>query len=469
MTPQGLELDDAETNDLARLLAFGRRLLRAWPLVLLCVSLAALGCFAFLSWRQPVYRSETVILYSHGVASTDPVEQAASPRNAGVRLKELLMSRPRLKQVITEFKLYPEIRERYGLGDAVDELKRDIEFRAPGGDTFSIAFRGTTPQQAQGVTRALASLVIDADADLRKTQAERSREFLVSEKAKRTGELKDAEQRLAEFMGQHRRFALDATPLTAGAAIRATVDDPNKAPNAGAPAPTWHAPRQHEGARAATAPGQKLDTGEWDRAEAALVAARQNLAEQLAHYTPAHPAVREAQREIEQATSRLQALGPRPEPPPPPAAPVPQRAPARAAASAQQSKQAATDPDEADVVGLETRWVKLTREVTEARRRLDQVEAALFKADVLASSERAGRAIQISVIDPAFLPDRPVGLSVMLLAAVFIAGGLLVGLIVAAMSAVLDDRIFRASDAGRAITVLAQVPRHRFRRSHATA
>ncbi len=66
--------------------------------------------------------------------------------------------------------------------DAVEELKKRVDFRAPGGDTFSIAFQGSSPNEAQTVTAELARLVIDGDAELRRDQAKVALDFLASER-----------------------------------------------------------------------------------------------------------------------------------------------------------------------------------------------------------------------------------------------------------------------------------------------
>jgi hypothetical protein len=467
----GTPAHDDEGRELERLASLLSRALRAWPVTLLVLSLAAFACCAFLYLRHPGYRSETVILYSSGVRQTDASEQDDNPRNASTRLKELLMSRPKLADIVKRFKLYPETQAKYGVGDAVDELKRHIEFKAPGGDTFSIAFTGSTPGEAQLVTQALAELVIKGDAELRKTQAEQARDFLVSERANKGSELRDAEQRLAEFMGQHRRFALDTTPLAAGAAIRASMAPaparaPSYAPHVTRALPSGVAPTLTP---LPAAGGGAPDSGERARAVAALAAARANLAEQLEHYTPAHPDVRAAQGEVDRATARVAALGPEPRPAavpaaapvtPPPAVPVVTE---RHASSAVPLTHVPVAPGE-DVVGLETEWLKLTRDVTAARQRVDQVDAALFKADVLASSEQAGRAVQISVIDPAFLPERPVGLGLNFMIAIFLGAGLAVGLLAALFAAAFDDRIYHGADARSASVVLVEVPKFSSRR-----
>ena len=74
-----------------------------------------------------------------------------------MRLRELLFTRPKLERVIMDYDLYPDVRRKYGMGEAVEELKKHVDYRAPGGDTFSIAFQGTSAGQAQriGLARAL--------------------------------------------------------------------------------------------------------------------------------------------------------------------------------------------------------------------------------------------------------------------------------------------------------------------------
>lgn len=462
-----------ETVDVKRFVRFTRRMLHFWPMLLVSLALAAAAAAVLLYWLRPNYRSETVILYSQGVSSTDPSEQGG-PRNATARLKELLLSRRELSRIVNQYGLYPDVRENYGADDAVDELKRHLEFRAPGGDTFSIAFQGRSPTEAQSVTAALAKMVIEGDSKLRKSQTEFARNFLFTEKTNKADALKEAEQRLAAFMAEHKRFALDTTPLAAGAAIRATL--PGMAPSAtppvaqrwsrGAPAP---ARPVTPGQAAAPAGLPSEDAAERARAVAALAAARANLAEQSARFTPAHPDVRAAQGAVDRAMARLEALGPEPRPVPvAAAAPAPapvkvdttraSRAPVVAPAPSAPVAAASADSHE-DVVKLETEWLKLTRAVTEARQRLDQVEAALFKADIQASSERTGSGVQITVIDPAYLPQRPLGLPRSVIVAACLVAGIVFGLIATALRAAFDDRILEARDVGGKTPLLVEVPR----------
>src|SRR5690606_3792385 len=133
-----------------RIRLFTRRALRFWPTFSAVIVVGIIACALFLILRTPNYRSETLILYTEGIrpmdATADPTR--IGPRDAAVRLREMLLARPRLQSAIREFGLYPDVLAKYGPMDAVEEFREDIDFRAPGGDTFSIGYKGRSPEEA---------------------------------------------------------------------------------------------------------------------------------------------------------------------------------------------------------------------------------------------------------------------------------------------------------------------------------
>jgi capsular polysaccharide biosynthesis protein len=468
-------------EQVGRAFAFARRGLRYWYVAFAILILGGLACAGYFTLEPPVYRSETVLLHTDGIASSDSPESTAAPRNVAARVQEIVTSRQLLGRVLDEFHLYPEIQRRYGPVDAVDELKKHVQFKAPGGSTFRIAFDGDSPGQAERVTARLAELVIDRDSDLRTTQARLTQDFLAAEKGRTEALLHDTEHQLASFMAEHPRFALDTTPLTTGAAIRASVQGGVR--TTPRPAPM----RQARSSRPASMPSpagpinsptpsdaMREALGEKASAEAALAAARVNLADKLAQFTPAHPDVRAAQATVALAEARLadatsEVLAAPLAPPAlaPPASPSPVEHPTWYAPTPAPDTIAAA-PRAQDLVLLETEWATLTRNVIEARQHYDQVEAALFKADILASSVSGdNHGTQMSVIDRAFLPQRPVPPGRAAIAAIAGALSLLLGALFALVCAALDDRIYVPRDAARVADVLVEVPRlRRWRRAH---
>jgi uncharacterized protein involved in exopolysaccharide biosynthesis len=490
VTPRSADAPDETHEQLLRAAAFLRRALRSWRSALCVVLLGAAACAAFLFVRQPTFRSETVILYSAGVRPGDDPDRPDAARSVSFRLKEILMSRASLDVVVREFNLYPEIRRTRGPVEAVEELKKHIEFRAPGGDTFSLAFTGASPWEARAVTTRLAEVVIGQDSDLRRKQAILVRDFLETEKHATESALRDAEIALASFMGEHPRFALDATPLVTGAAIRATFGEDVGAAEAplAAPRPRWFptAPRASAAAAGSvstgasgSAPGDTRDAAvEEARAKAALAAARANLADLAGRFTAAHPDVRAAQAEVERATNRLTAAtaammeGP-------PAIGGPGTAPPLAATALSHSAAtfgpspaalvvgaAASHPRTGrprapanDIVALETEWVMLTREATKTRQHQDQVDAALFKANSAADSEQGNQGVDVTTVDPAFLPQTAVPPGRTVVVAIFAGVSLLLAGASAAFQALLNDRIYAERDVSPWAPVLVVIPR----------
>ena len=123
---------------------------------------------------------------------------------------------------------------------------------------------------------------------------------------------------------------------------------------------------------------------------------------------------------------------------------------------------------EPETVALETEWVKLTRAVTEARQHQDHIEAAFFKANLAASSESGGHGVQVTIIDPAFLPEKPIPPGRAVIAGTFLAVSTLLGVIAAVLFALFDDRVHSGREIARLLPVLAEIPRPGSRRAHAT-
>src|SRR5215510_7137343 len=200
-------------------LALSRRTRRYWWAGLLIAAAGTAASVVFAYTRKPIFKSETLILYREGIRSAylgQPDEGHDPVRTLGLRLKEMVLSRPRLAGLIDEYKLYPEIVEDRGYVDAVDEMRNHISFRARDGDTFGLSFEGNDPELVQKVTARLADLLIKENTKNRAAQAEETKEFLDTEKARLESDLRTKEESLAKFLAKHPEFALEPTTGTAG-------------------------------------------------------------------------------------------------------------------------------------------------------------------------------------------------------------------------------------------------------------
>jgi uncharacterized protein involved in exopolysaccharide biosynthesis len=120
------------------------------------------------------YRSEAVISIS---AQRLPAHFASSaPDSATHRrfqeIARLVLSRPRLEQIIMDFELYDAARNSTPSDDLVMQMRSDIALAMLDGDQesssdlggFRVSFAAATPQTAMRVTQRIASLFIEENA-----------------------------------------------------------------------------------------------------------------------------------------------------------------------------------------------------------------------------------------------------------------------------------------------------------------
>jgi Mrp family chromosome partitioning ATPase len=113
----------------------------------------------------------------------------------------------------------------------------------------------------------------------------------------------------------------------------------------------------------------------------------------------------------------------------------------------------------AGLVARETEYARLSREVAEERERVQRLDSRQFAANIAASAVADGAA-RVTVVDPAYLPTRPVGMRPKLLMLGGSAIALLLGLATCAAFAWIDDRVRDRGDLERLklAPLLTEVP-----------
>ena len=200
---------------------------RKWTLIMpsvLCTAAAVLISFIL----PPYYKSNTLILVEQQVvperyvASTDktPIDQRLKT------IRQEIMSRTKLGQIIDDFKLYREdetkgedslftkamkFLQTRKLGkltkdDLIERMRNDIEItfigvsaKSSGGNAFSISYTGRDPFITMQVTSTLASFFIEENLKLREQFVEGTSEFLVSEMEKAKKDIEEQENVLRLF------------------------------------------------------------------------------------------------------------------------------------------------------------------------------------------------------------------------------------------------------------------------------
>jgi uncharacterized protein involved in exopolysaccharide biosynthesis len=433
------------------------------------------GCVitaAVVLLHRPLYRSETTIAYREGIQNHYVGQEGPDPlRTLASRLRETLLARPSLTPIVDQFQLYPSKMERGGHVAAVDELRTHIQFRTRSPDTFVISFESNNQELVAPVTQQLASVLVDDMERSGKSQAKITAEFLTSERLRFEEELRGREKELAVFLSDHPEFAQEARPCASVlAAEREAGPDPGLAAlERQVPRLRTSLAQRGPGGRAAD---PRLEAAK-AQAEQELRTAQQHLTEQSSRFTALHPDVQSAARRVSaaqaqlaQAEAAIAAAGPGNEQ-------------AQAATETQlrqiqgeiaarkiqirseKAKKAASSKTVDRVVTAETDHARLTREVADARARVEAIDVNLATARMAESSKASGYGARIDVIDPAFRPPTPISMQRGYMVLMGIGASLLLGFgLAAARGVLLDQRIYRATDVVRLpVPVLTVVPR----------
>ncbi len=493
-----------------RLLALLRHAFRFWGTGLLLLGLGCVAALAVAVTRPRIYRSEALILYQERIAASalGREESSETGRRIGLRLRELVLSRTRLEQLIKEFDLYPQVVDERGMAEAVDLMRGKIGFKAREGDTYALSFEGEEAGLVQKITAKLTEALVAENKRSAVEVAAGTKEFLDAEAARIEEELKKRESRLAKFLSEHPAFATEQARATGS--IAGVTSEAKKsalsAPRRRSSDPRIDAlDREAERIQArlqpvsmpvppSASPEAKEVAEEWSRrkaeAQRALEAAQRDLADKRQTFTDEHPDVKQAKGRLDSAMRLLDEvqlnsmrdmarLQGRTAPSlPPPTIDEKQRLQAdlvrvqldlahyKAAVRKAESGKAPepekeTASSEADnIVKLETTWVQFSREVTEAQEQRREVEAKRFTADIR-DRMQSERGSNMQVIDAAYKPTRPVrgGRA----QAALLGGGISLALAAMLMllRALLDDRVYTRDDVERLglMPLLSVVPR----------
>ena len=442
------EPSETARDNLQPMLRLARRALAFWRPALVALAIGVAATVAVAKLRPRNYRSEAVLYYREGM-QWNPNE-GFSTRRQIQRLKEALLARSQLVKVIEDLGLYPKLMSTGRSADAVNEMLLATTFRIGEGDIFQLSYTSDSPQEAERVVSRLTALLIDENTTFRSSQAESSRAFLETEKSHNQEDLHAKEAALFRFLALHPEFVQEqgtAAGAPRGGGTRRSEDD-------GSALASLRREEERLQAQIATSSNVSADPGvAISEAASKLKAAQRDLAAARSRYTEEHPDVRSARALVKDAEDAYRRTAATAEGA---AAPVSvtelqarldrvQREIAtvdkRGSVTSTQGTSAAKGNAARHVVSLETEWARLNRDVTEARERLQQLDSRQFTASMTLGTLMSGQAGKILVIDPAFVPTTPIGISNTKVLLLGLALTLVLSTGLATTLALLDDRI----------------------------
>ncbi len=470
---------------LDRLTAIFSRVFRFWWVAAFVMVLGAGAALAAATLKKRVYTSETVLLYREGIRATYVLGRDAegeATRKLGLRLKEMVLARPRLKDIIDQYKLYPEEVDKHGYIEAIDQMRNNIVFKVREGDTFLLSYTDKDPETAQKVAARLAQSLIDENSKYRSKQAASTKEFIAAERKRNEDDLNEKQQAWSQFLLKHPEYAAE---MGAGGVAHggSGIVEAERKRNKGEKVDPALAALENEASRlrrrlslpsaprSPSAPPQRdprLVRAKED-AESELNAANRELADRQGRLTDQHPDViaaksrqRIAQERYKRASDAL-ASGELIMPMEIPAA-TEQEKPAlearlkkieEEAAAVRRRNENARDGAAAqqkasnfaqEIVDQETEWARVNRDIAEARERVQNLEAKEAMANMAASAEETGQAAQIDIVDPAFRPTRPAGGGRMKVMLMGLLASMALAFAIVLACAIFDDRLYERLD-----------------------
>jgi len=178
---------------------------RIWYIIIPFVIVLAGACiYAFTSPKE--YRASTLILVTPQKVPEAFVRPTVTSKIED-RLQSIsqeIMSRTRLEQVISEFKLYSGEAKSLSREETVELMRKDIQIELKGKEgSFSISYIGKDPRVVTTVTNKLASLFIEENLKLREQQAQGTSEFLSVELNATKIKLDEQEKTITHFRRQY--------------------------------------------------------------------------------------------------------------------------------------------------------------------------------------------------------------------------------------------------------------------------
>jgi uncharacterized protein involved in exopolysaccharide biosynthesis len=452
--------------------------------IVLALGLAATAVWA-LSTKW-LYRSEAVVVFERGVQSGALGPGEDTPRQVSARLYDSLTSRTRLVGLVKQYRLYPQIVEQRNVVEAVEEMRKHIAMSGRESFTYRASYDGETRELAQKVLDTLSKGVVDEDTTRRQREAEETRKFLDTERAHADDDVRAKELALAQFINEHPRLAPEAGGNAGVGAVQRAEDRDRPTDSGSGIAALEMQQAQLEqqladaGQGTGDVAGDPVLVAARSRAHQDLQSANLNLAEKQAQFTNEHPDVKAALRRVADAEAAVRRA----------------EAALAAAKSSPGLVKTAGGGEESGRVGalkralaavrgqiaslksrgaphvdttrtpgttidVDTRFTKLTREVTEARDRQSQLETKQFQAKLTATLVAGGQGGRLVITDPPFRPLRPVAGGRFKIVMVGGAMSLLLALLAVSALAAFDDRLYGARDVERVVEdpIVVVVPR----------
>lgn len=453
------------------------------------------------SWLLPArYKSSTLIL----------VEQPTMPKNyvqpninddLQDRLQSItqqILSRTRLLLIIDKLHLYTGGHEQISPDEKVDRMRKDIDIelvRDNHGEqitAFRIYYSARDPRSAQQVTSELTDLFINENLKVRQQESNDTTQFIATQLENARASLAEQEAKVREFEGLHEGSlpTQQASNLQILAGLQAQLQNEQDSLNTAKQQRVYLQSliEQYHGLHGTSRAADGTPTG-LTAMDQDLDKLKQRLAELSSHYTDRYPEIRSLKDQIaktEKARSALVAqmksnanssgasndsAGGRDETDPA------QASPALQLQGQLQANLSEITNREQSIAGLKTRindyqsrlnaepaveqeLADLTRGYDQSKVDYDDLLKKKNESSMANDMEQMQQGERFSMLDPPSLPSKPDFPNRLKFCGMGLGAGIALGLLVAGMFELLDNRIYSEEDIKKMlpVAILSEVP-----------
>ncbi len=143
-------------------------------LIIALLYVSFLGGLAYYLITPKVFQASTLLSYQQQKVSPNKMSPDLASRIKDIvsTLTQIVTSRTNLEQMIKDFNLYQNMREKLPIEDVIEKMREQISIKpSKQGDTFLISFKGNDPRKVLKVTNGLAAKFIEENLKYREERA----------------------------------------------------------------------------------------------------------------------------------------------------------------------------------------------------------------------------------------------------------------------------------------------------------
>jgi polysaccharide chain length determinant protein (PEP-CTERM system associated) len=447
-----------------------------WLLVPIVLGLAA--AWGALQVLTPVFRASTLVMVEKQKVPADYVKPTVTMgmEERLSTIEQQITNRSNLERIIHEMDLYPELRAEESIEKVVGVVRRNLTVAKKGDSVFTIYFKDPDPVKAANTANRIAELFIQENLKLREDQAQGTSTFLEAELAQTKAQLELQEAKIAAFKQVHMGELPEQrdTNLQAVGQLQDKLAINMEALDKAETRKIFLQRQISELSQMVVIPPQAAPVA--PPAPTRLEQLQAQLIELRSRYTDRHPDVVRLESEIEQLrkieSGEIQVSNA----PPLPAPAAPRIDPAlRAQLDAVDMEIRGLQAERARILSdtsrfqarlesvprVEQELLSLTRDYDNIQRSYESLLTKRIDAHLAQNLEKSRQSEQFTILEKAIPPSDPYWPNKVLLLAIGLAGGALLGLI-AAFLRNQTDSTFTESDALQhafpGVPVLATIP-----------